>query len=122
MIFTGKILNVCDNSGVKWVQCIKVLGQKPKNFGKVGDTIVVSIKSVKLLSKIKKKEIYKGIIVRTKKKILREDGSSLNFNKNSIVLLNMKGTPLGTRIFGAVAKELRIKENAKLISLCTKIL
>lgn len=88
----------------------------------MGDTIVVSIKSVKLLSKIKKKEIYKGIIVRTKKKILREDGSSLNFNKNSIVLLNMKGTPLGTRIFGAVAKELRIKENAKLISLCTKIL
>jgi len=60
--------------------------------------------------------------VRTKKKILREDGSSLNFNKNSIVLLSMKGAPLGTRIFGAVAKELRIKENVKLVSLCTKLL
>jgi len=104
------------------VQCLKILGQKPKKFGKVGDTAVVSIKSVKLVSKIKKKEIYKGIIVRTKKKILRKDGSSINFNKNSIVLLNMKGVPLGTRVFGAVAKELRTKENIKLVSLCPKML
>lgn len=122
MIYSGSILNVCDNSGVKWVQCIKVLGVNSKNFGKVGDIVVVSIKKVKFASKIKKKEIYKAIIVRMKKKKVREDGSSVSFSKNSVVLLNSKGVPLGTRIFGPVAKELRIKKNIKLISLCSKIL
>jgi len=122
MIFTGTFLNVCDNSGVKWVQCLKVLKQRPKNFGKIGDLIVVSIKSVKSLSKIKRKEIYKGIIVRIKKKIMRKDGSNISFNKNSILLLGIKNIPIGTRTFGAVAKELRVKENAKLISLCPKML
>ena len=122
MIFNGTILNVCDNSGVKWVQCIKVLGGKPRTFGKPGDIIVVSIKKTKSLSKIKKKDIYKAIIVRVKKKICREDGSSISFSKNSVVLLNAKGSPLGSRIFGPVAKELRTKKNIKLISLCTKML
>lgn len=122
MIFSGTILNVCDNSGVKWVQCIKILGKRPKAFGKPGDTIVVSVKKVKSLSKIKKKDIYKAIIVRMKKKINREDGSSINFSKNSVVLLNAKGSPIGSRIFGPVAKELRIKKNIKLVSLCTKML
>jgi large subunit ribosomal protein L14 len=122
MIFAGTILNVCDNSGVKWVQCLKILGKRPKAFGKPGDIIVVSIKKVKSLSKIKKKDIYKAIIVRVKKKILREDGSSLSFSKNSVVLLNVKGSPIGNRIFGPVAKELRTKKNAKLVSLCTKMI
>ena len=122
MIFNGTILNVCDNSGVKWVQCIKILGKKPKAFGIPGDIIVVSIKRVKSLSKIKKKDIYKAIIVRVKKKIYREDGSTISFSKNSVVLLNVKGAPIGTRIFGPVAKELRIKKNIKLISLCTKMI
>ena len=122
MIFAGTILSVCDNSGVKWVQCLKVLGKRPKAFGKPGDIIVVSIKKVKSLSKIKKKDIYKAIIVRVKKKILREDGSSINFSKNSVVLLNVKGSPIGNRIFGPVAKELRTKRNAKLVSLCTKMI
>jgi large subunit ribosomal protein L14 len=122
MIFNGTILNVCDNSGVKWVQCIKVLGGKPKTFGRPGDIIVVSIKTAKSLSKIKKKDIYKAIIVRVKKKISREDGSSISFSQNSAVLLNVKGTPIGSRVFGPVAKELRIKKNIKLISLCTKML
>lgn len=122
MIFNGTILNVCDNSGVKWVQCIKVLGGKPKTFGKPGDIIVVSIKTAKTLSKIKKKDIYKAIIVRVKKKICREDGSSISFSQNSAVLLNVKGSPIGSRVFGPVAKELRIKKNIKLISLCTKML
>jgi len=122
MIFTGTILNVCDNSGVKWVQCLKILGKRPKAFGKAGDIIVVSIKKTKSLSKIKKKDIYKAIIVRIKKKILREDGSSISFSKNSVVLLNAKGSPIGNRIFGPVAKELRTKKNAKLVSLCTKML
>ena len=122
MIFAGTILSVCDNSGVKWVQCLKVLGKRPKAFGKPGDIIVVSIKKVKSLSKIKKKDIYKAIIVRVKKKILREDGSSINFSKNSVVLLNVKGSPIGNRVFGPVAKELRTKKNAKLVSLCTKMI
>lgn len=122
MIFNGTILNVCDNSGVKWVQCLKILGKKPKAFGKAGDIIVVSIKRTKSFSKIKKKEIYKAIIVRIKKKISREDGSFISFSKNSVVLLNAKGSPIGSRIFGPVAKELRTKKNIKLISLCTKML
>jgi large subunit ribosomal protein L14 len=122
MIFTGTILNVCDNSGVKWVQCLKILGKKPKAYGKPGDIIVVSIKRTKSFSKIKKKEIYKAIIVRVKKKISREDGSSISFSKNSVVLLNAKGSPIGSRIFGPVTKELRTKKNIKLISLCTKML
>jgi large subunit ribosomal protein L14 len=122
MIFNGTILNVCDNTGVKWVQCLKILGKKPKAFGKSGDIIVVSIKKTKSLSKIKKKEIYKAIIVRIKKKICRNDGSSISFSKNSVVLLNAKGGPIGSRIFGPVAKELRIKKNIKLVSLCTKML
>ncbi len=122
MIFTGTILSVCDNSGVKWVQCLKILGKNPKAPGKAGDIIVVSIKRTKSFSKIKKKEIYKAIIVRIKKKICREDGSSISFSKNSVILLNVKGSPIGSRIFGPVAKELRIKKNIKLISLCTKML
>lgn len=122
MIFSGTILNVCDNSGVKWVQCIKILGKRPKAFGKPGDIIVVSIKKTKSLSKIKKKDIYKAIIVRVKKKICREDGSSISFSKNSVVLLNAKGGPIGSRVFGPVARELRVKKNMKLISLCTKML
>lgn len=122
MIFSGTILNVCDNSGVKWVQCIKVLGKRPKAFGKPGDIIVVSIKRAKALSKVKKKDIYKAMIVRVKKKIFREDGSTISFSKNSVVLLNAKGSPIGSRIFGPVARELRTKKNIKLVSLCTKML
>lgn len=122
MIFSSSVLNVCDNTGVKWVSCIKVLGGNPRIFGGPGDILVVSIKSTKSLSKIKKKDIFKAIIVRVKKKICREDGSSISFSKNSVVLLNVKGFPIGSRIFGPVAKELRTKKNIKLISLCTKML
>jgi large subunit ribosomal protein L14 len=122
MVFTGSLLHVCDNSGVKLVKCLKVLGRKPKSCGKIGDIIVVNIQKIKTFSKIKKKEIYKAVIVRLKKKIKRIDGSYINFSKNSIVLLNNKGVPLGTRIFGPVSKELRIKKHLKLISLCSKML
>jgi len=122
MIYTGTLLHVCDNSGVKLVKCLKILGRRPRSCGKIGDTIVVTIKRIKINSKIKKKEIYKGIIVRLKKKIQRKDGSFINFGKNSIVLLNSKSIPLGNRIFGPVNKELRLKKNLKLVSLCTKML
>lgn len=122
MIFQGSILQVCDNSGVKFVKCLKVLRNRPKAFGKIGDIVVVTIKSVKPFSKIKRKEIYKGIIVRLKFKTKRLDGSYITFTKNSIVLLNNKNLPLGTRIFGPVSKELRIKKNLKLVSLCSKMI
>ena len=122
MIYTGTTLNVCDNSGVKWVQCLKILGRKPKSCGIVGDIIVVSVKKIKYLSKIKKKEIHKALIVRVRKQIKRVDGSNISFSQNSVVLLNIKGGPIGTRIFGPVSKELRLKKNMKLVSLCSKIL
>ncbi len=122
MIYIGSLLYVCDNSGVKLVKCLKILGRKPRSFGKIGDIIVVNIQRIKINSKIKKKEIYRGLIVRIKKKIKRIDGSSISFGKNSIVLLNNKGIPLGNRIFGPVSKELRLKKNLKLVSLCTKML
>lgn len=122
MIYTGTLLHVSDNSGVKLVKCLKILGRKPKSCGKIGDLIVISIKRIKINSKIKKKEIYRGIIVRLKKKIKRIDGSYISFGKNSIVLLNNKGYPIGNRIFGPVSKELRLKKNIKLVSLCTKML
>jgi large subunit ribosomal protein L14 len=122
MIFTGSLLHVCDNSGVKLVKCLKVLGRKPKSYGKIGDIIVVNIQRIKIFSKIKKKEIYKAVIVRLKKKIRRIDGSYINFNKNSIILLNNKGLPVGTRVFGPVSKELRTKKHLKLVSLCSKMI
>lgn len=122
MVFQGSILQVCDNSGVKFVKCLKILNNRPKASGKIGDIIIVNIKSVKPFSKIKRKEIHKGIIVRLKFKVKRLDGSYINFTKNSVVLLNNKNYPIGTRVFGPVSKELRIKKNLKLISLCSKML
>lgn len=121
MIFAGSILQVCDNSGVKFVKCLKVLHNKPKNPGKIGDLIIVNIQSIKTFSKIKRKEIYKAIIVRLKWRLKRKDGSYIKFTKNSVVLLNNKNLPIGTRIFGPLCKELRIKKNLKLISLCSKL-
>lgn len=122
MIYVGSMLHVCDNSGVKLVKCLKILGRKPRSAGKIGDIIIVNIQKIKLFSKIKKKEIYKAVIVRLKKKIKRIDGSYINFSKNSIVLLNNKGIPIGSRIFGPVSKELRLKKHLKLVSLCSKML
>ncbi len=122
MVFLGGFLQVCDNSGVKLVKCLKIYGRRPKNYGKVGDIVLVNIKRIKKFTKIKRKDVYKGIIVRVKKKVKRPDGSFINFSKNSIVLLNNRGTPLGTRIFGPVSKDLRIKKNAKLVTLCPKML
>lgn len=122
MIFSGSLLSVCDNSGVKLVKCLKVLGRKPRSFGKIGDILVVNIQRIKIFSKIKRKEIFKAIIVRLKKKVQRLDGSYINFSKNSIILLSNKGIPIGTRIFGPVSKELRIKKNSKLVSLCSKMI
>jgi len=122
MIYIGSVLNVCDNSGVKKVKCIKVLRRSPKKWGRVGDIFIVVIKNLKVFNKIKKKEIYKGILVRSKKKVLRKDGSCICFSENSIILLNNKLVPIGSRIFGPVSRELRSKKNSKLIALSSDIL
>lgn len=122
MIFSGTLLDLNDNCGVKWVKCIKVLHRRPRKWGKIGDIIIVSIQSVKEFSKVKRKEIQKGLIIRLKKNISREDGSMLKFSKNSVVILNNKHNPICNRLFGPVARELRIKNNAKLMSLCRKVL
>ena len=110
MIYVGSILSVCDNSGVKKVKCIKILGRSTRKWGRAGDILIVVIKSIKVIKKIKKKDIYKGILVRNKKKIVRKDGSCISFSDNSIVLLNNKLVPIGTRIFGPVSKELKKKK------------
>ena len=110
MIYIGSILNVCDNSGVKKVKCIKILRKSARKSGKVGDILIVVIKSIKKLKKIKKKDIYKALLVRSKKKIVRSDGTCIFFGDNAVVLLNNKLVPIGTRIFGPVARELRLKK------------
>ncbi|HFB67633.1 MAG TPA: 50S ribosomal protein L14 [Calditrichae bacterium] len=115
-------LNVADNSGAKKVMCIRVLGGTGKRYGSVGDIIVVSVKSAIPNSPIKKGEVSRAVIVRTKKEIRREDGSYIRFDENAAVLLDNQGEPRGTRIFGPVARELRDKDFMKIISLAPEVL
>lgn len=122
MIFIGGFLQVCDNSGVKFVKCLKIYGRKPRRYGKTGDTVLVTIKRIKKFSKIKRRNMFRGILVRIKKKTNRIDGSFISFSKNSIILLNNRGNPIGTRVFGPVGRDLRVKKNAKLVTLCPKML
>ncbi len=115
-------LNVADNSGAKKVMCIRVLGGTGKRYGTVGDIIVVSVKSAIPNSPIKKGEVSRAVIVRTKKEIRRDDGSYIRFDENAAVLLDNQGEPRGTRIFGPVARELRDKDFMKIISLAPEVL
>lgn len=115
-------LDVADNSGARSVSCIKVLGGSKKRYAYVGDIIVVSVKDATPNSKVKKGEIAKAVIVRTKKEINRGDGSYIRFDTNSAVLINPQGEPIGTRIFGPVARELRAKAFTKIISLAPEVL
>ncbi len=115
-------LNVADNSGAKKVMCIRVLGGTGKRYGTVGDIIVVSVKSAIPNAPIKKGEVSRAVIVRTKKEIRREDGSYIRFDENAAVLLDNQGEPRGTRIFGPVARELREKDFMKIISLAPEVL
>lgn len=121
MIMEQTILDVADNSGAKKAQCIKVLGGTSRRYASVGDTIVVAIKKAIAGGEIKKGDVVKGVIVRTKKNIRRKDGSYLRFDKNAIVLIDADGNPKGTRIFGAVARELRQKNFMKIISLAPEV-
>lgn len=115
-------LNVADNSGAKKVMCIRLLGGSRKKYGSVGDIIVVSIKSAIPNAPVKKGDVSRAVIVRTKKEIRRKDGSYIRFDENAAVLLDNQGEPRGTRIFGPVARELREKDFMKIVSLAPEVL
>jgi len=122
MIQTESVLNVADNSGAKKVLCIKVLGGSRRRYARVGDVIVVSVKEAIPRAKVKKGEVVKAVVVRTIKELRRMDDTSVRFDENSAVLLSNSGEPLGTRIFGPVARELRSKGYMKIISLAPEVL
>ena len=122
MIQDRSILEVADNSGAKRVRCIKVLGGMRRRYARLGDIIVVSVQEAMPESNVKKGAIAKAVVVRTKKEQRRADGSYIRFDQNAAVLINPQGEPVGTRIFGPVARELRRKEFMKIISLAPEVL
>ena len=122
MIQVESTLQVADNSGAKKVACIKVLGGSHRRYASVGDIIVVSVKEVMPHSKVKKGDVMKAVIVRTAKEVRRMDGSYIKFDGNAAVLLSNPGEPVGTRIFGPVARELRAANFMKIISLAPEVL
>ncbi len=122
MIQMQTILNVADNSGAKKIGCIKVLGGTRKRYAGIGDIIVASVKEAMPNSKVKKGSVVKAVIVRTAKESRREDGAYIKFEDNSAVLIDQQKEPIGTRIFGPVARELRAKRFMKIISLAPEVL
>jgi large subunit ribosomal protein L14 len=124
MIQMRSMLEVADNSGARLVQCIKVLGGSRRRYASIGDVIVVAIKEVSAgpASKVKKGDTARAVIVRTKREQARADGSYIKFDENSAVLVNNDHEPIGTRIFGPVARELRAKKFMKIISLAPEVL
>ena len=122
MIQAKTTLDVADNSGAKLVQCIKVLGGSRRRYASIGDVIVVSIKEALPGTKVKKGETAKAVVVRTRREQARSDGSYIKFDQNSAVLINAQLEPIGTRIFGPVARELRGKKFMKIISLAPEVL
>jgi large subunit ribosomal protein L14 len=122
MVQTTSTLDIADNSGAKKVMCIRVLGGTRRKYASLGDVIVVSIKEAIPNSKVKKGDVAKAVIVRTKKEVSRQDGSYIRFDSNSAVLVDKDNEPVGTRIFGPVARELRAKRFMKIISLAPEVL
>lgn len=122
MIQQQSNLEVADNSGARRVMCIKVLGGSMRKTASVGDIIVVSIKEAIPRGKVKKGEVHRAVIVRTKRDIHRPDGSTIRFDKNAAVLINKQNEPIGTRIFGPVTRELRAKQFMKIVSLAPEVL
>ncbi|MEW6219576.1 MAG: 50S ribosomal protein L14 [Thermodesulfobacteriota bacterium] len=122
MIQTETRLTVADNSGAKQVSCIRVLGGTRRRYARVGDVIIVSVKEAVPHAKVKKGDVMRAVIVRTIKEIRREDDTTVRFDENSAVLINPAGDPVGTRIFGPVARELRAKGFMKIISLAPEVL
>ena len=115
-------LDVADNSGARRVQCIKVLGGSKRRVASVGDIIVVSIKDAIPRGKVKKGDVHKAVIVRTRFDIKRDDGTIIRFDRNAAVLINPQGEPIGTRIFGPVTRELRARRFMKIVSLAPEVL
>ncbi len=122
MIQAETQLNAADNSGAKRLYCIKVLGGTRRRYASVGDIIVVSVKEAIPNAKVKKGDVLKAVVVRTSKEVRRPDGSYIKFDDNSAVLINAAREPIGTRIFGPVARELRAKQFMKIISLAPEVL
>lgn len=122
MIQLKSVLDVADNSGAKRVVCVKVLGGSRRRYATVGDVIVVAVREAIPNSKIAKGSVHKAVIVRTSKEVAREDGSYIRFDDNSAVLIDGNKEPIGTRIFGPVARELRAKKFMKIISLAPEVL
>jgi large subunit ribosomal protein L14 len=122
MIQSETRLTVADNSGARIVYCIKVLGGSRRRYASVGDVIIVSVKDAIPNAKVKKGDVHKAVVVRTSKEIRRPDGSFIRFDDNSAVLINNQREPLGTRIFGPVARELRAKRFMKIVSLAPEVL
>lgn len=122
MILPKSKLDVADNSGARQVECIKVLGGSKKRYASIGDVIVVSVKEAIPNSKIGKGNVKKAVIVRTAKEVRRADGSRIRFDTNSVVLLDNNEEPVGTRIFGPVARELRTKKFMKIVSLAPEVI
>ena len=122
MIQMQSNLDVADNSGARKIQCIKVLGGSKRRFASIGDIIIVSVKNAIPRGKVKKGEVFKAVVVRTKKDFNRQDGTSIRFDKNAAVLLDKQEEPIATRIFGPVTRELRTKKFMKIISLAPEVL
>lgn len=122
MIQNQSVLDVADNSGAKKVMCIKVVGGSHRRYASVGDIIVVSVKEASPTGKMRKGQVARAVVVRTSKEMRRRDGSYIRFDTNSAVLVNTDGEPIGTRIFGPVARELRTKNFTKIASLAKEVL
>jgi len=122
MIQSETRLTVADNSGARVLYCIKVLGGSRRRYASVGDVIVVSVKDAIPNAKVKKGDVHRAVVVRTSKEVRRPDGSYIRFDDNSAVLINNQREPLGTRIFGPVARELRAKRFMKIVSLAPEVL
>jgi large subunit ribosomal protein L14 len=121
MIQAQTMLDVADNTGAKSVMCIKVLGGSRRRYASIGDVVVGAVKKALPGGTVKQGEVVKGVIVRTRRPVRRRDGSYIRFDKNAIVLLSPDNEPRGTRIFGAVARELRAKNFMKIISLASEV-
>lgn len=122
MIQLRTVLDVADNSGAKKIQCIKVLGGSGRRYARIGDIIVVAVREADPRSQVKKGEVRKAVVVRTRKEIRRPNGTYIKFDVNSAVLINDSREPLGTRIFGPVARELRAKKFMRILSLAPEVL
>ena len=122
MIQMQSVLDVADNSGAKKLLCIKVLGGSKRRYASVGDLIVCSVREALPNGKVKKGDVMRAVIVRTAKELRREDGTYIRFDDNSAVLINQQNEPIGTRIFGPVARELRARQFMKIVSLAPEVL